>query len=161
MSRSSPAWNLLSRALRDQEIIQRFRDRTLPESDPPVTLVNSTVLFHTNNEDKDYDTYVTITVYDENNTLCAIIADDLGHFNDNSTTGPYGLNIINPSSKESLQRGKVMIHIDPNGHDTWRLNFVLDLAFSNGDHFSCVVNNIELTQDLQDQTFGISGIIRT
>jgi len=123
-------------------------------------LVNCTIKFHTNNEDKDADTHVTILVRDSNNTLAAYISNDFGHFDDHSDSGPFGLLIRNPSNKADLQRGTVSIRIDPNGHDTWRFNFDLDLVFSDSTHLSGGASGLELTQDRRQQEFGLFGLLR-
>ena len=125
----------------------------------PITLANCQVSFHTNDEDKDDDTFVIVSVYDVNNTLCATIANDFGHFNDHSDEGPFALLIRNPSTSDALSRGSVIIHIDPNGHDTWRFNFTLDLHFSDNSHLGGSAYDLELTQDRQQQSFGIDGLI--
>lgn len=124
------------------------------------TLANSTVRFHTNDEDKDDDTHVTVTINDDNNVVAARISNDFGHFDDHSDAGPFGLEIQNASEKGDLQRGAVLLRIDPNGHDTWRFNFFLDLEFSDGSHLSGGADGLELTQDRQEQQFGLSGILR-
>jgi hypothetical protein len=124
------------------------------------TLANSTVRFHTNDEDKDDDTHVTVTINDDNNVVAARISDDFGHFDDHSDAGPFGLEILNASEKGDLQRGAVLLRIDPNGHDTWRFNFFLDLEFSDGSHLSGGADGLELTQDRREQQFGLSGILR-
>jgi hypothetical protein len=124
------------------------------------TLANSTVRFHTNDEDKDDDTHVTVTVNDDNNVIAARISNDFGHFDDHSDAGPFGLEIQNASEKGDLQRGAVLLRIDPNGHDTWRFNFFLDLEFSDGSHLSGGSDGLELTQDRREQQFGLSGILR-
>ncbi len=125
----------------------------------PITLANCQVSFHTNDEDKDDDTFVIVSVYDVNNTLCATISNDFGHFNDQSDEGPFALLIRNPSTNDALSRGSVIIHIDPNGHDTWRFNFTLDLHFSDNSHLGGSAYDLELTQDRQQQSFGIDGLI--
>lgn len=51
-------------------------------------LANSTVRFHTNDEDKDDDTHVTVTINDDNNVVAARIYNDFGHFDDHSDAGP-------------------------------------------------------------------------
>jgi hypothetical protein len=124
------------------------------------TLANSTVRFHTNDEDKDDDTHVTVTINDDNNVVAARISNDFGHFDDHSDAGPFGLEIQNASEKGDLQRGAVLLRIDPNGHDTWRFNFFLDLEFSDGSHLSGGADGLELTQDRREQQFGLSGILR-
>lgn len=124
------------------------------------TLANSTVRFHTNDEDKDDDTHVTVTINDDNNVVAARISNDFGHFDDHSDAGPFGLEIQNASEKGDLQQGAVLLRIDPNGHDTWRFNFFLDLEFSDGSHLSGGADGLELTQDRREQQFGLSGILR-
>jgi len=122
------------------------------------TLANCNLSFHTNDDDKDHDTHVTVTVRDKNNLVVAHISDDFGHFPDHSDSGPFSLIIQNASEKVNLATGSVTLRIDPNGDDTWRFNFFLDLLFSDGSHLSCGADGLELDQDRNEQTFGISGI---
>lgn len=124
------------------------------------TLTNAYVQFHTNNDDKDGDTHVTVTVRDQNNVIAARVDNDFGHFDDNSDSGPFGMFVINPSEKAALQRGAVTIRIDPNGHDTWRFNFLVRLMFSDGTSFTCGADGLNENQDRREQTFGIEGILR-
>jgi hypothetical protein len=42
------------------------------------TIANSTVRLHTNDEDKDDDTHVTVIVADDNNVVAAQISNDFG-----------------------------------------------------------------------------------
>jgi hypothetical protein len=84
----------------------------------------------------------------------------LGHFNDNSDGGPYALRIRNASDKESIQQGSVTVRVDPNGHDTWRFNFDLDLQFSDGSHFSAGADGLEMSHNRRQQTFGTDGIVK-
>ena len=125
------------------------------------TLANCTVKFHTNDEDKDDDTHVTVTVRDDNNNVVARISNDFGHFDDHSDAGPFALAIQNASEKARVQRGNVTVRIDPNGHDTWRFNFFLDLLFSDGSHLSGGTDTgIALNQNRREQNFGLNGILR-
>ncbi|CEJ81153.1 hypothetical protein VHEMI01298 [[Torrubiella] hemipterigena] len=123
-------------------------------------LRNSHISFHTNNEDKDSDTHVTVTLTDGNGVVAARISNDFGHFDDNSDEGPYALQIFNASQKDILQNGTLAIRIDPNGHDTWRFNFLLDMSFSDGSKLTGGANGLELTQNRRTQTFGVDGIVR-
>jgi hypothetical protein len=100
-----------------------------------------------------------VTLKDKDNIVAAYISNDFGHFDDHSDTGPYALTIYNPSSRSSLQSGDITIHIDPNGHDTWRFNFILLMRFSDGKTLSGGANGLELTQDRREQTFGVDGIV--
>jgi len=122
-------------------------------------LENAYVTFHTNDEDKDGDTHVTITIRDSSNVRAARLSNDLGHFDDHGDFGPYSLEVTNPCTKESLQRGRIKIRIDPNGHDTWRFNFDVELMFSDGTIFTGGEEGLELDQDRREQSFGLKGMI--
>ena len=123
-------------------------------------LRNCNVKFHTNNEDKDSDTHVTVTVRDSSNVIAARVDNDFGHFDDNSDSGPFGVPVRNASSKAVMQTGNVTIRVDPNGHDTWRFNFDLDLLFDDGSHLSGTAAGLELNQNRREQTFALEGILR-
>ena len=118
-------------------------------------LTQAQVTFHTNDEDKDDDTHLTVTVRGSDGTIAARIDDDFGVFHDHSDYGPFGLLVINPAPKELLTQGNVVIRVDPNGNDTWRFNFFLDLTFSDNSHLNAQVDGLELTQDRQQQAFAI------
>jgi hypothetical protein len=122
-------------------------------------LRNCTVKFHTNDEDKDADTHVTVTVRDSAQVVAARIDSDFGHFDDQSDSGPFGLLVKNQSSKAVLQAGSVTIRIDPNGHDTWRFNFFLELVFDDGTRLSGGANGLEMNQDRRETSFGLEGIL--
>lgn len=124
------------------------------------TLTNARVKFHTNDNDKDHDTHVTITVRDSDGVIAAQVSNDFGHFVDNSDNGPFALSVINPSTKDSLERGTVTIRIDPNGHDEWHFNFLVTLYFSDGTSFSAGADGLNLDHNRRQQEFGTQGIIR-
>jgi hypothetical protein len=124
-----------------------------------ITLANSTIKFHTTDNDKDQDTHITIDVKDFNGVICSRTDNDFGHFSDNSDAGPFGLPVTNASSKDDCQRGNVKIHIDPNGHDEWHFNFFLTLTFSDGSTLSGGADGISLDQNRREQTFGLQGIL--
>lgn len=120
-------------------------------------LRNANISFHTNDEDKDHDTHVTVLVKDCNNVVVARISNDFGHFNDNSDAGPYALRVTHSSSKTCLQKGAVTVRVDPNGHDTWRFNFFLDLYFADGSRLSGGADGLSLSHNSRQQSFGLDG----
>ncbi|MFI5952455.1 hypothetical protein [Cryptosporangium sp. NPDC051539] len=123
---------------------------------PGATLVQATVSFHTNNEDKDHDTHVSVVIRDRDQTEVAAIDNDFGQFRDNSDSGPINLVIMHPSTWDALRSGAAtQVTISPNGHDTWRFNFHLDLLFSDHTHLGANVTGIELAQDRNTQTWGV------
>ena len=122
------------------------------------SLRNCTVVFHTYDDDKDDDTHVTVTVRDSNNTIAARIDSDFYHFDDQSSSGPFALRVLNRSSKDALQTGNVTIRIDPNGHDTWKFSFMLVLHFNDGSTFSASSERLTLSQNRDQYTTGIDGL---
>jgi len=118
------------------------------------TLVNANITFHTNDEDKDDDTVVSVTER-KGGTIAAQVSDRFQHFNDHSDAGPFDLVINNPLTRDVLKTGKVELLISPNGNDTWRFNFFVDLRFSDGSHLFARASRLQLTQNFNLCDFGI------
>jgi hypothetical protein len=119
------------------------------------TLVNANITFHTNDEDKDDDTLVTVLVLKGEDTVAAQISDRFQHFNDHSDAGPFDLEIVTTLTRDDLKTGQVTMEITPNGNDTWRFNFFLDLRFSDGSHLFAKASRLQLTESLNRTFFGI------
>ena len=109
-------------------------------------LTRASVSFHTNDEDKDGDTQVDVTVRLIDQTVVASISDEFGHFDDHSDAGPFDLLIKQAATRGALKTGSVAIKIEPNGNDTWRFNFFLDLLFDDGAHLIARANGLEVTE---------------
>jgi len=120
-------------------------------------LREATVSFHTNDEDKDHDTNVTIEVRAGSGQMTARVSDTFGPFHDHTNTGPFNLTILNHSGKEDLQGGNVLLRVDPVGDDTWRFNFLVDLIFDDGSHLTASADGLEVNEETeQQQTFGLN-----
>ena len=118
-------------------------------------LTRASVTFHTNDEDKDDDSRVEVTVRLMDQTVVASIADEFGHFDDDSDAGPFDLLITQAATRRALKTGSVAVKIEPHGRDTWRFNFFLDLLFDDGAHLIAWANGLEVTQSHREQSFGI------
>jgi hypothetical protein len=66
------------------------------------------------------------------------------------------LEVLDNVTQGSLHGGTVSIHIDPNGNDTWKFDYFLDLGFSDHSHLVSNVRGVVLDQDHQDTTSTIS-----
>ncbi|TQF02607.1 hypothetical protein E6W39_10445 [Kitasatospora acidiphila] len=120
-------------------------------------LTEATVSFHTNDENKDHDTNVTVEVRDRNGQMAARVSDTFGAFNDHTNNGPYNLSILNHASKDDLQGGNVLLRVDPVGDDTWRFNLFVDLLFADGSHLTATADGLEVNEESeQQQTFGLN-----
>jgi hypothetical protein len=131
---------------------------TDPKRPPPQTpmLTRASVTFHTNDEDKDDDTQVDIYVYSgDKKTVVAKITECFGHFDDHSDSGPYNLVLVKSVSRDDLKMGHVDLEIEPNGNDTWRFNFLLDLYFSDGGHLLAKAAGVELSEVTSQLFVGI------
>lgn len=134
-------------------------------ADPNATLNAARISFHTNVQghdasstsgfNKDHDTHVTATVRRRDGTVAARVSDNFGNFPENGDNGPFDLDLVEGGTLNDLRGSEVTIHIDPVGNDTWGFNYFLDLAFSDGSHLTSDANDIELTEEAQEQTFGI------
>jgi len=122
-------------------------------------LKNCKLRFHTNDEDKDHDTHVTITVRDSGGTIAARADNDFGHFDDQSDFETF-VPVRNQSSSAQMQAGQITIRIDPNGHDTWRFNFDLDLVFDDNSRLGGGQAGLSLDQNNREVTVGLQGILQ-
>jgi len=121
---------------------------------PEPTLVGANITFHTNDEDKDADTLVSVSVQ-KGATVAAQIEDRFQHFSDHSDAGPFDLLVVNSLTRDQLKTGNTRIGIKPNGNDTWRFNFFVDLRFSDGSHLFARASRLQLTETFTVQDFGI------
>ena len=80
-------------------------------------LTDKSILFRTNDDDKDADTKVTVEVRDNTGELFARISNSFGKFDDQTTNGPFDLELLNRPDKRHVDGGNVLIRIDPKGND--------------------------------------------
>jgi hypothetical protein len=120
--------------------------RTAAE-EPTLTAVE--VLFHTNDDNKDHDTSLFTSVRDNRGVEIATLDEHFGDdtFDDNEDDGPYGMRLTNPATWSSTNRGRLVIRIEPNGHDTWKFNVEATLFFSDGSRRHAEERNNSLDQD--------------
>jgi hypothetical protein len=113
------------------------------------------VTFHTNDEDKDNDTDVQVVVKLIDGSTVASIDDEFAHFGNDSDAGPFDLVIAKAATRGELKTGHVTVTIRPNGNDTWRMNFFVDLFFEDGAHLFARAIGLELTESRTALSFGI------
>jgi hypothetical protein len=129
--------------------------RSTPKLPPKPTLIGANITFHTNDDDKNGDTLVSVSVQSSTATVAAQIEDNFQHFADHSDAGPYDLLLVTPLTRDQLKTGNMTIGIKPNGNDTWRFNFFLDLRFSDGSHLFARASRLQLTETFGGLSFGI------
>ena len=68
---------------------------------------------------------------------------------------------MNPVTRTTLDSSvvatthDVSIKVEPNGNDTWHLNFFVDMVFEDGAHLFGRANGLELSESHTEQSFGI------
>jgi hypothetical protein len=118
-------------------------------------LVLARIWFHTNDDDKDGDTRVEISVETVLGIAVASLSDDLGHLDDHTDAGPFDLELVAFPTRGQLRNGHVSIKIVPNGDDSWHFNFVVDFLFADGMHLLALATGLELTESRSQLAFGI------
>jgi hypothetical protein len=106
--------------------------RAIPATAPGATLTGATATFATLDDDKDDDTQLSIQVQNPAGSPVAAAAGTFGLFPDHRTTGPFNLPVLVPVTAGALDNGLIRIAIAPNGNDTWKFNYEIDLFFSDG-----------------------------
>jgi hypothetical protein len=72
-------------------------------------LKNALITFRTNDDDKNKETNVTVEVRDNLGELAARISDPFGLFDDQTTNGPFNLEVLKQDEKSELDGGSVML----------------------------------------------------
>jgi hypothetical protein len=106
----------------------------LREADP--LLMQALASFHTNDDDKDSDTLLNITLSNGPDQFAGVNG-IIGLYH--SDVGPFALNVFGEQRKSDIRRAGTVttLKIIPDGNDTWRLNYFLDLVYFDGSrqHF--------------------------
>lgn len=112
------------------------------------------VTFKTTDDDKDADTKLSIYVYRSGNILTAKKENLEGYYGDN-TPMTVDLEVLYPATFNEILGGNLKIRIAPNGHDTWRFNCIIDLAFTDGTYRK-EFNGNSLNERETEKTFALN-----
>jgi hypothetical protein len=77
-------------------------------------------------------------------------------FADNTHNGPFGLNMQGSILRSVLTGATTTLTIFPNGNDTWRFNYFLELVFSDSARQGWFWLNNELTEERNTLTFQLA-----
>jgi hypothetical protein len=120
-------------------------------TDPALT--RATVSFHTNDDDKNDDTPLSVFVWvDNKSTMVARLSGFFGRVEDHGDLGPLTLLPVTPITRSRLRKGQVEIVLGrpPPGidivipEDTWRFGFFVDFYFADGGHLFSYANDVVL-----------------
>jgi hypothetical protein len=123
----------------------------LTTAEAQATLVSAVASFHTNDEDKDWSTVLSIFLNKGAREL-ARVTGITGLYPAHTDNGPFGLSVQGSILKRDLPGGSTRITISPDRHDTWRFNYHLDLAFSDGSHLTYDWPGLVLDENNREMT---------
>jgi PASTA domain len=116
-------------------------------TDPAAVLTAAQIRFFTTNDDKDFDTALSVQSLTPGGSIAALTNITSGTFPDNTTNGPFALTVNGGFTAGQLNNGSVRLAITPVGNDTWHFSVRLDLNFSDGTTVPVLGNNLTLSQD--------------
>jgi len=118
-------------------------------------LTRASITFQTYDEDKDDDTLLDVTVALMDGTVVAQVSDVFTTFHDLREDGPFDLELVDPRTRGEMKGGNVTLKISPNGNDTWRFGFFLDLLYDDRAHLIAWAKGLELSDSQREQSFGV------
>ena len=124
----------------------------MPDS---AVLTRASITFQTYDEDKDDDTLLDVSVALMDGTVVGQISDVFSTFHDLREDGPFDLELVDPRTRGEMKGGNVTLKISPNGNDTWRFGFFLDLLFDDDAHLIAWAKGLELSDSQREQSFGV------
>jgi hypothetical protein len=134
---------------------------SLEEKMPDPTLSTAQITFETTDDDKRKESILDIRVVDKDDNIVARASSAYGLFDNNTTNGPFGLNVLDQVKKSKLKPGgNVTITWTPwsgglGNHDEWHFNMFLDLVFSDNEHVVVDENSLILSYNQNMLTFGL------
>lgn len=110
--------------------------RSFAQSDDSSCVEAAQISFETKNDDKDADTRAwAVLLGNGAPTQMGRTVEITGHFADHTTNGPYDFNITTPRAPDGrcAVPYAVLVHIEPNGHDTWIFATYIRYRMNSGD----------------------------
>ncbi len=135
--------------------------RPAPPNLPVVTKVE--IKFQTNDDNKDDDTRLSVYFSCDNSsfadadgsTMSALVANDpiayLSH--EETQWAPVPIHPNTKIYKAKVHSCTTTVRIDPNGHDTWKFNYLVKLEYSDGTRDEYHFNGHALSQDYRQNTY--------
>src|SRR5262245_4373136 len=94
----------------------------------------ASITFTTLDDDKDGDTFLSVVVKDRNNRVAARTSGFFGLFPDQTAITLPPMTIRPAATWDDIENGgTVTVSIAPNGNDTWKFAYELDLTYDDGD----------------------------
>lgn len=117
----------------------------LPTPAPTATLTSVSVIFQTRDDDKDQDSPLELGLFSKQGYSAAFVSDTFGHFDPNSTNGPYYLKLSSTTwTAADVSNGLFRLAYIGNW-GTWQFDYTLQLYFSDGTKYVISQSNVLLS----------------
>jgi hypothetical protein len=95
------------------------------------------ISFFSGRDGKDFDSLLTVTLFNPAHQVVATVSSDFSEFPDNASVGPFPMIIEGGANKDvaELKYGSLQFNLLTNGSDTWLFQFELDMGFPDGSRF--------------------------
>jgi hypothetical protein len=125
-----------------------------PHSVSATELVHASVRFHTNDDDKNDDTELVLSMQDASGAEVARYHVGKNTHWNNGSDNTVNLALVAPrGTKDLIAAGQLIITEEPSGNDTWRFDADVNLQFSDGSQLHGIVANRQTTE--KDRTTSI------
>ncbi len=118
-------------------------------------LIAATARFHTNDDDKDGETPLSIYV-DGPMGRVAQVERIRGHFGRDTESGPFALAVVRTIAHWELIDCRVRVHIDPARKRPWQFDLAIEFAFSDANASAYRWNDLLLDDDATDFSAGLT-----
>jgi hypothetical protein len=117
---------------------------------------------------KDFDSLLTVTLYNPAQQRVAEVSSDFGEFPSSASVGPFPMPILGGAikSEQELKDGTLSFGFLPNGNDVWLFTFFLNIGFPDGTHYSVSGpqnqgpgGHYVLTQDIRSLSIDLSTLV--
>ena len=113
------------------------------------------ITFETKNDDKDADTRVWAALLRSGDGAeMGRTAKIAGHFDDNTSNGPYNFNIVETRARGTSSCAlpyAVVVHMEPNGNDTWIFSIYVRYRTQSGQILEGRTADFRLRQDHKEE----------
>jgi len=105
------------------------------------TLTEAQVIYQTTTNDKDGDTAVSAEFFCDAHTVAIDSGHNNEHWDDQSTSSAFEMQIIEHPSKADLDRCSLRVSATANGNDRWDYNIAVVAFFDDGSRREWVFEN--------------------
>jgi hypothetical protein len=138
------------------------QDATVAPFSPRETTVSKVtavrVVFHTLDDDKDWDTELAMYVYGPRRNLVAQRDRQLGKFRD-GTNIAFDLTMFDTLDEDEIDASFSTLEINPNGDDTWRFDYEIDFFLEDGRAVGRKFIHRSLSEDKVTETYRMQDAI--